>query len=358
MFTVVMAGGSGTRFWPMSRRSKPKQFLNISGKAPLIVETCDRMKGLSRDDEIIVVLGENHLKEAKSLLKERKIQFIAEPIGRNTAPCIGLGAIFASHLGCEGPIAFLPADHFFSKPDALLEDLRRAAKIAESGVIVTLGIVPTRPETGYGYIQWKDEGPDSSKHPGHCVSAFVEKPTLEKARQYIARGDYFWNAGIFVATPQTILREIEETLPLLYRGLIQVREVMGTDAFDKVLKEVYEELESISFDYGVMEKTRSPVSVVPSDCGWSDVGSWQSLYELRETDHDAKGNLTEGECLLIDCKENLVSSAGGRMVACLGLQNLLVIDTGDAILIANLNNSQSVRTVTERLKKNGREDLL
>jgi len=358
MFTVIMAGGSGTRFWPMSRRSKPKQFLNISGKAPLIVETCDRMKGLSRDEEIIVVLGENHLKEAKSLLKERKIHFMAEPIGRNTAPCIGLGAIFASHLGCEGPIAFLPADHFFAKPYALLEDLRRSAKIAESGVIVTLGIVPTRPETGYGYIQWKDEGPDSSKHPGHRVSAFVEKPTLEKARQYITRGDYFWNAGIFVATPQTILREIEETLPLLYRGLIQVKKVMGTEAFDKVLKEVYEELESISFDYGVMEKTRSPVSVVPSDCGWSDVGSWQSLYEMRETDHDAEGNLTEGECLLIDCKENVVSSAGGRMVACLGLQNILVIDTRDAILIANLNNSQAVRTVTERLKKNGREDLL
>jgi mannose-1-phosphate guanylyltransferase len=127
-------------------------------------------------------------------------------------------------------------------------------------------------DTGYGYIQWKDEGPDSSKHLGHCVSAFVEKPTLEKARQYITRGDYFWNAGIFVATPQTILREIEETLPLLHRGLIQVRQVMGTGAFDKVLKEVYEGLESISFDYGVMEKTRSPVSVVPSDCGWSDVG--------------------------------------------------------------------------------------
>jgi mannose-1-phosphate guanylyltransferase len=358
MFTVIMAGGSGTRFWPMSRRSKPKQFLNISGKAPLIVETCDRMNGLSRDEEIIVVLGENHLRTAETLLKERKIHFLAEPIGRNTAPCIGLGAIFASHVGCKGPIAFIPADHFFAKPHAFLEDLRRAARIAETGVIVTLGIVPTRPETGYGYIQWKDKEPGSSGHPGHRVSAFVEKPTLERAQQYIARGDYLWNAGIFVATPRTILREIEESLPLLYKRLIRVREVMGTDAFDKVLKEVYEEIEAVSFDYGVMEKTRNPVFVVPSDCGWSDVGSWQSLYELRETDRDAEGNLGEGECLLIDCKENFVLSNGGRMVACLGLQNLLVIDTGDAILVANLNQAQAVRAVTERLKRNGREELL
>ena len=358
MFTVIMAGGSGTRFWPMSRRSKPKQFLNISGKAPLIVETCDRMKGFSGDEEIIVVLGENHLKEAHSLLKGRRIHFVAEPRGRNTAPCIGLGAIYASHLGCEGPVAFIPADHFFAKPHALIEDLQRAAEIAETGVIVTLGIVPTRPETGYGYIQWKDEGPGSSNLPGRRVSAFVEKPTLEKAQQYIARGDYFWNAGIFVATPKTVLQAIEETLPMLYGGLVRVREVLETGAFPEVLKEVYEQLESISFDYGVMEKTRKPVFVVPSDCGWSDVGSWQSLYEMRETDLDAEGNLTEGECLLIDCKENFVSSTEGRMVACLGLRNLLVIDTRDAILIANLNSAQAVRTVTERLKKNGREELL
>ena len=183
--------------------------------------------GSHRDEEIIVVLGQEHLREATSLFKERRVHFLAEPVGRNTAACIGLGAIFASHLGCEGPIAFLPADHFFAKPHALLEDLRRAAEIAETGVIVTLGIVPTSPETGYGYIQWTEEGPDSSKHPGHRVYAFVEKPTLEKAKQYLVRGDYLWNAGIFVATPKTILKEIEETLPMLYRGLMRVREGSG-----------------------------------------------------------------------------------------------------------------------------------
>jgi mannose-1-phosphate guanylyltransferase len=358
MFTVIMAGGSGTRFWPMSRRSKPKQFLNVSGKASLIVETCDRMKGLSRDEEMIIVLGENHLREARSLLKGRKIHLIAEPVGRNTAPCIGLGAVFASHLGCDGPIAFMPADHLFAKPHTFVEDLRRAAKIAETGVIVTLGIVPTRPETGYGYIRWKDEHRDSLKNQGYRVCAFVEKPTLEKAQQYIAGGDYFWNAGIFVATPQTILKEIEENLPSLYKGLVRVRQVVGTDAFHKVLKEVYEEVESISFDYAVMEKTRNPIFVVPSDCGWSDVGSWHSLYEMRGRDHDTEGNLAEGECLLIDCQGNFVSGTGGRMVACLGLKNLLVIDTPDAVLIADLNQAQAVRAVTELLKKKGREDLL
>jgi mannose-1-phosphate guanylyltransferase len=193
---------------------------------------------------------------------------------------------------------------------------------------------------------------------GYRVRAFVEKPTLEKAQQYIAGGDYFWNAGIFVATPQTILGEIEENLPSLYRGLVRVKQSVGTDAFDKILRDVYEEVESVSFDYGVMEKTRNPVWVVPSDCGWSDVGSWRSLYETRERDQDRSGNLAEGECLLIDCRNSLVSSSGGRMVACLGVRNLVVIDTPDAVLIADLNQAQSVRTVTEVLRKSGREDLL
>jgi mannose-1-phosphate guanylyltransferase len=358
MYVVIMAGGSGTRFWPVSRRAKPKQFLDITGLGPMVVETCDRMAPSFKDEQIILVLGQEHLQEARDLFKERRVRLLAEPVGRNTAACIGLGAIYASHLESTAPVAFLPADHYVSNPASLLEGIRQAADIAAAGPIVTLGIVPTRPETGYGYIQWSEERPDFWKQKAYRVKAFVEKPRLDKAKQYLVRGDYLWNAGIFVATPQTILKEIELHLPQLHEGLARLKKALGTDSFENVLEEVYERLESISFDYGIMERTRSPVFVVPCDCGWSDVGSWESLYELREEDYDDKQNLTDGECLVVDCKGSFVSSRGGRLVSCLGLKNCLVVDTPDALLVADLRKSQEVRKIIDWLKRNRKDDLL
>jgi mannose-1-phosphate guanylyltransferase len=358
MYVVIMAGGSGTRFWPVSRKARPKQFLDITGKGPMVVETCDRMAPAFRDEQIILVLGQEHMAEARDLLRGRRVRLLAEPVGRNTAACMGLGAIYAAHLESTDPVAFLPADHYVSNPAALLESIRRAAEIAVAGPIVTLGIVPTRPETGYGYIQWSEERPDFWKQKAYRVKAFVEKPSLEKAKQYLVRGDYLWNAGIFVATPQTILKEIELHLPQLHEGLTRLKPALGTDSFENVLKEVYERLESVSFDYGIMERTSSPVFVVPCDCGWSDVGSWESLYELREEDYDDRHNLKEGECLVVDCKGSFVSSRGGRLVSCLGLKNCLVVDTPDALLVADLKKSQDVRKIIDLLKRNRKDDLL
>ncbi|MBW2028072.1 MAG: NTP transferase domain-containing protein [Deltaproteobacteria bacterium] len=354
MHMVVMAGGSGTRFWPASRKDRPKQFLNISGKEPMLVETCNRLHPLARDEEIIIVLGENHLKQAQDLLEGRKVHFLAEPIGRNTAPCIGFGAIYASHLGCKGPVAFLPADHYIGKPGAFTGNLRDALDIADSGAIVTLGIVPTRPDTGYGYIR-------KSKHQdnrAYRVEAFVEKPDLHRAEQYLVSGEYLWNAGIFVATPETIMREIKRHLPKVFEGLERIRRALDTPRFQEEVLNVYEGLESISFDYGIMEKTREPVYVVPSDCGWSDVGSWESLFVLRSEEHDKDSNLAEGETILVDCAENFVSSRNGRMVACLGLKRCLVVDTQDALLVADLGRSQDVREIIRRLEINGIKHLL
>ena len=358
MYVVIMAGGSGTRFWPASRKAKPKQFLNITGKGPMIVETCDRMAPAFKDEEIILVLGQEHMQEATALLREKRVRLLAEPVGRNTAACIGLGAIYAAHLENNDPVAFLPADHYVSNPAALLESIRRAAEIAVAGPIVTLGVVPTRPETGYGYIQWSEERPDFWKQKAYRVKAFVEKPSLDKAKQYLVRGDYLWNAGIFVATPQAILREIKLHLPPLYEGLERLELALGTDSFENVLEDVYERLDSISFDYGIMERTSSPVFVVPCDCGWSDVGSWESLYELREEEHDDKQNLKDGECLVVDCKGTFVSSRGGRLVSCLGLKNCLVVDTPDALLVADLKKAQDVRKIIDLLKRNRKDDLL
>jgi mannose-1-phosphate guanylyltransferase len=359
MYAVIMAGGSGTRFWPVSRKARPKQFLNVTGKGPMVVETCDRLASLVSDKETILVVGCEHLNETRALFKGRYVHILAEPVGRSTAPCIGIGAIYASYLGCQGPVAFMPADHFIAKPAALIESLRRASEIAAStGTIVILGIVPTKPETGYGYIQWKEERPDFWKQSAYRVAAFVEKPTAEKARQYMLRGDYLWNAGIFVATPETIMKAMDAHLPRLHEGMKRLIPVLGTGEFENRIEAVYHELESISFDYGIMEKTRDPVFVVPCDCGWSDVGSWESVYELREDELDKDGNLFEGDCVLIDCEKSYVSSRGGRAVTCLGLKDCLVVDTPDALLVADMHKSQDIRRVTEVLKRKRKNNLL
>lgn len=358
MFVVIMAGGSGTRFWPVSRKGRPKQFLRISGKDPMVVETCNRLKPLAREEEMILVLGREHLKEARALFKGRNVHILAEPVGRNTAPCIGLGAIYAQHLGGVGPVAFLPADHYIGDPSAFVGGLRKAAKLAELGGIVTLGLVPTRPETGYGYIQGSEVHPDFKALPAYKVSAFVEKPNQDWAQKYLASGDYYWNAGIFVAKPETILKEIQDHLPDLHQGLKKLQKTLGTKAFDKVMEEVYAPLEAISFDYGVMEKTKGPIFVLPCECGWSDVGSWSTLYALRKQSHDQQQNLVEGDSLLVECQESFVSNRSGRLVACLGLKNCLVIDTPDALLVADLNKAEEIRKIVEELRRTRKEDLL
>ena len=358
MFAVIMAGGSGTRFWPVSRKKRPKQFLNIGSNEPMIVETCNRLNPLLSDNEIIIVLGREHLDEAHALFQKREIHILAEPIGRNTAPCIGLGAIYAQARGCSEAVAFLPADHYMSDPSSFLDNLQQAGKVAESGGIVTLGIVPTRPETGYGYIKKGDAHFDTSGSPVYRVSAFVEKPDLETAVQYLADGRYLWNAGIFVATPTKILNEIKQHLPDLYIGLEKIQDAIGTNSFEDELKKVYQSFKAISFDYGIMEKTHESVFVLPCECGWSDVGSWESLYDLKKQDHDGSDNLCEGENLLIDCQNSFISNQSGRLVACLGMDNCLVVDTPDALLIADMNRSQDIRLIVERLKKLKKEELI
>lgn len=358
MFAVIMCGGSGTRFWPVSRKSKPKQFLNIAGSDSMVEETCNRLHPVTRDEEMILVLGKTHQDDATKLFSGRRVHMLAEPVGRNTAPCIGLGAIYARYLGCKGSVAFLPADHFIGDVPAFLESLSVAGTLAETGGIVTLGIVPSRPETGYGYIRSDQSKIDTDGFTAYGVTEFVEKPDLETAVNYLKTGGYYWNAGIFVATPDTILNEIEKLLPDLYKGLIRLEEALGSESFEAEFNAVYEGLEGVSFDYGIMEKTQEKVLVVPCACGWSDVGSWASLYDLRSDDSDANKNVTDGPTLLVDCKDSFISARGGRLVTGLGLSNLLVVDTPDTLLVADLDRSQDIREIVDQLKKNKKEELL
>ncbi len=358
MISVIMAGGSGTRFWPVSRKHLPKQFLDITGHGPMVLETCNRLGPVSRDDEIILIMGQEHLVHAKELFKDRKVHILAEHVGRNTSPCIGLGAIYARHLFHEGPIAFLPADHFIGDPHAFIEALTDAERLAASGGIVTLGIVPNKPETGYGYIRRDQNQASCPELKAYGVSEFVEKPDLETARQYLASGEYFWNGGIFVATAETILEEMKRLLPTLHKGLIRMEKVLGTENFESEFKSVYENIEAVSFDYGIMERTTERVYVIPCQCGWSDVGSWASLYELKSADYDENRNLSDGKALLVDCERSYVSSHNKRLVVCMGLKNCLVVDTPDTVLVADLERSQDIGQITNQLKNQGKEDLL
>jgi mannose-1-phosphate guanylyltransferase/mannose-6-phosphate isomerase len=358
MFGVIMAGGSGTRFWPLSRKGRPKQFLNITGGRPMIVETCERLRPLMGYEEMAIVLGASHLDEAARLLEGTGIHLLAEPVGRNTAPCIGLGALYAKHQGAKGPVAFLPADHFIADPERFLAALSVAAEHAAQGGIATLGIVPTRPETGFGYIRRAHDEEMKGLEGAHQVLAFVEKPDAETAVRYLSSGEYYWNAGIFVATADTILQEIRTHLPAVHGALMRLDHAMGTARFVQVLSDVYPGLPSTSFDYGVMEKTRQPVYVVPCECGWSDVGSWSSLYDLRSKEHDGAQNLKEGQTLAIDCHRTFISAQGGRMVVGLGLSDCLVVDAGDVVLVAHRDRAQDVRKIVDTLKEDGKEDLV
>ncbi len=359
MFIVIMAGGSGTRFWPLSRKYKPKQFLNIIGNDPMIIETYKRISSLTDDKNICIILGKEHFEEAKKLFCKNAIHIIAEPYGRNTAPCIALGALYASYLGHKGAIAFLPADHYIANNEIFLNSLRVAGKVATSSkCIVTLGIVPIRPETGYGYIKIDGISTKIDGYKVYKVQEFVEKPDIDTAQIYLQSKKYYWNSGIFIARPSTILEEIKRYIPKLYKAIMGLKDYFNTKQFEFMLREAYKEIPNISFDYGVMEKTDTDIYVLPTECGWSDVGSWLSIYYLRKKEQDINSNLIDGDVINIDCKNSFINARGNRFIACIGLNRLLIVDTPDALLVADINRSQDVRNIVDLLKKRGKTEYI
>lgn len=356
MYVVIMAGGSGTRFWPASRQCRPKQFLSIIGDTPMVVATYRRVQALVPDERIFLIVGERHRVETEQLFADTAVNILVEPIARNTAPCIGLAAKYVERTGGEEPIVILPADHFIADSNSFRDCLRQAVQVASQEGIVTLGIVPTRPETGYGYIERSAE---AVRENVFRVVKFVEKPDLQTAQKYLAAGSYFWNAGIFVATPQTLLREYSLRMPAFSNGLERLSIDCDHPHFSERLRSLYEETESISFDYAIMEKTTKPVYVVSANCGWSDVGSWFSLYEVRrDKEQDGSGNIQEGNAILLNCKNSFMVARGNRLVAGLGLDNILVVDTEDALLVADLARSQEVKEIIDRLTKLGLAGVL
>ncbi len=351
MIMVIMAGGSGTRFWPASREHLPKQFLRIISDKTMLEETINRVRPLA--ERIYVVTNEIHGEKVKELLGD-EVEVLSEPIGRNTAPCIGLAAVHIKKKYGDTPMVVLPADHFISDEKACLERLVTAVELAKQGAIVTLGIVPTRPETGYGYIERGELF--SSEKKIYEVRRFIEKPNLDTAVELVASGNYFWNSGIFVFTTETILSEIKKIMPKLYKGLQEIENVIESSNYEKTLSAVYHSLESISIDYGVMEKTSRRLYVLEASFAWSDVGSWLALYELKQ-ERDENENLVMTDALLLDSKKNLVYSDSSRLVCLLGVEGLVIVDTSDVLLVADLKRSQEVKRFPELLKKAGREKL-
>ncbi len=357
MFAVIMAGGSGTRFWPASRERLPKQFLAITGDRTMIEETLARAEHFASPGRISVVVGRVHADLTKGILSGRPVEVLVEPRGRNTAACIGLAALHIKHAATgsvteDEPIVVLPADHFIADVEGFARAIRAAADVARSGAIITLGVTPNRPETGYGYIHTGAKVGASSEQPYFRVRRFVEKPDYQTALGYLSSGDYLWNSGIFVFTTRTILEEIKSCMPALHEGLMEIERAIDTPDYEAAVERVYDRIESISIDYGVMEKTSKPIYVFKADFGWSDVGSWQALYELRSAECDQRGNLSLGDsmpanAMMVDAKRNMVFSNTDRKVALLGVEDLVVVDTPDAVMVARLDRSQDVKRFAE-----------
>ncbi len=354
---VILAGGSGTRFWPLSRAKKPKQFLALVTAESLIAETEKRIAPLCRPENRWVVCGRDHVAGVSAALPGLLPgRLVVEPAARNTAPAIGLAAARVHAVDPDATLIILPSDHHIALPDAFRAALQSAVAACQGGDLLTLGIRPTRPETGYGYLRRGAPRVDS-----WAVEAFVEKPDAATAARYLQDSAYSWNAGIFVFRADAILAAIARHLPQISAGLQTISAALreGDLAGEAAIAQVFPRLPSISIDYGVMEPeshSTHRLALVPGDFGWSDVGSFAALPEVRAL--DARGNALAGDALVVDCDDSVVLAEGGRLVAAVGLRGLCVIDAGDALLVVPRDRAQDVRAVVDALKAAGRTDRL
>lgn len=344
MYVVIMAGGAGTRFWPLSRRHRPKQLLNLFGDAPMIAQTVERFDGVVPPERILIVTNESladAVLEAVPQIPAENV--LLEPVGRNTAPCIGMAAVAVRERtgSSDEVLAVFPADHFIRDTQRFRDAVELAVAQAEGGAIVTLGIEPTKPETGYGYIRSGDPVSDHVR----VADAFVEKPDRETALRYLTDGNYLWNSGMFCFRIDTVMGEIERQLPDLGNKLEELAPTIGKDAAR--FAEIFSSIEPVSIDYGVMEGAAN-VQVVPVSFGWSDVGHWDALPSVAETD-DA-GNVAIGDVIAIDCQDSVLMGHDDRVLAAVGLERIVVVDTADAVLVAPRGRVQEVRAIVDALK--------
>lgn len=355
VYALIMAGGEGTRLWPLSRRQRPKHVLPLFEGESLFSLTVARLLPWLPPERILVISNaeQTPLLQAQAPLLPPE-NFLLEPEGRGTAACIGLGALHLLQHDPQAVMLVLPADHYIQKPERQLEALKAAVQVAREGYLVTLGIAPSFPATGYGYIRRGILLGDWNAQPVYAVQQFVEKPALALAQQYVASGDYTWNSGMFIWQAQRILEEIERYMPPLAAVLAQLRARWGTPALAEALPTLWHTLPKISIDYGVMERAQR-VAVLPVEMGWSDVGSWDALLELLT---DGTGNYLRGEVMALDSERVLAYGAEGRKLVLIGLEDVVVVDTPDALLVMARQEAQRVREAVQILQQNGETHLL
>lgn len=355
---VIMAGGRGERFWPRSRRKYPKQLLNLIGEESLLQQSVERVRSLTDDARIYVVTNIDYIDEVRRqlpMLPKRNI--LIEPQGRNTAPCVGLAAIYIqNHFPEEDPsVAILPSDALVNDAEEMRKVLRVGldyTQQTDSGLIY--GMWPTRPETGYGYIQLGEVLGETEGIGFHKVAAFKEKPDQTTAKQYLESKKFLWNAGMFVWKVSGLMKEIQANLPELAVGLEKLRPNLGTEAELPKLTEIYPTLPSISVDYGILEKTKNLV-VIPTEFGWDDLGSWSSLE--RFLPKDQAGNVVQGHFSGVEAKNCIVYSPK-KTVTALGVSDLIIVETDDVLMVCTKEKAQEVKKIIEKLREEKREELL
>jgi mannose-1-phosphate guanylyltransferase len=352
-FAVIMAGGVGSRFWPSSRARTPKQLLDLTGSGrTMLAATVARLKPDIPVERVIVVTGRVTLDAVAAALPDLpRDNILAEPIGRNTAPCIGWAALHVERRDPDGVLAVMPSDHLVADEPAFMAAVRTAVLAASEGALVTFGITPSRPETGFGYIEMGGEVADRVRE----VVRFVEKPDRETAEKYLAAGNFAWNSGMFFFRADRIRGEIARQMPELAQGLGRIGAAIGTADQDAVVGEVFPALPSESVDYGIMEGA-SGIRCVPADFGWSDLGSWAAAYDLSTKDGDQ--NAIDADAIAVDTRGTLVRAPRDKLVALVGVEDLVVVDTGDSLLVCRRDKAQDVKQIVAALKERQRQDLL
>jgi len=352
-YGVIMAGGGGTRFWPLSRRQKPKQFLNLSGKDIMVNETFDRLKGLINPKDVFVVTGEKYGDMTFDSMKGRvsKDHILREPAARNTAACIGYAAMEIVTKYEDGVMCVLASDHFIKDEDTYRSVMNKAIKIAEETEgLVTIGIKPTFPSTGYGYIKSSPiEGASYNR-----VEEFVEKPDRDTAIAYLKDGGFAWNSGMFVWKASVILKYFEKLLPDIYECLLKIKEAMNTLEESKVIEEIYPTIPKISVDYGIMERADN-VYMLEGDFGWNDIGSFDTLPVLLKGDEN--GNVSHGKSVLIDTRD-CVTYSKDRLIAAIGVSDLVIVESDDCMFVCPKDRVQEVKKIVETLEDKGLTEYL
>lgn len=359
MYAVILAGGSGTRFWPLSRKKTPKQLMSVFGGKSMLQRTVERVLPLGPKRVLVVtnaLQAEETARQLREYQGECRIDVIAEPVGRNTAPAIGLAASIIARYDPDGVMLVLPADHYIVQEEKFRATVLKAREAAMNGYLVTMGVVPSRPETGYGYIEAEMELRGAGPYP---VKRFVEKPDLARAVEFIDAGNFYWNSGMFAWRADVILDRLMAHMPELAAVLARLtfsEDVWELEDLKPQIEAIYGEIDGESIDFGVMEKADNVV-VIPADFGWSDVGSWSALPEVMAPDQAGNVAINVRQDLALDAGDCLVYG-GGKLTALIGVRELIVVDTPDALLVCHRDRAQDVKKVVEELEKRGLAEYL